>query len=72
MTRPGGGAPPIHHAARSDAAGLPGARSSDITRRYVAAYFDLHLRKQAPALLDKPSTRSPEVKHCPVETKTCQ
>ncbi|SDI27935.1 Platelet-activating factor acetylhydrolase, isoform II [Sinosporangium album] len=53
-------------------ADIPGVRAMDITRKYVAAFFDLHLRKQPQPLLDKPSTRYPEVKHCSVETKTCQ
>jgi dienelactone hydrolase len=42
-------------------AGLPGARSLDITRAYVRAFFDLHLRGESQALLDQPSPRYPEV-----------
>ncbi|GGO60586.1 alpha/beta hydrolase family protein [Nonomuraea cavernae] len=53
-------------------ADIPGVRAMDITRRYVAAFFDLHLRKKAQPLLNKPSTRYPEVKHCSPETKTCK
>ena len=42
-------------------AGLPGARSLDITRAYVRAFFDQHLRGQPQTLLDQPSPRYPEV-----------
>ena len=42
-------------------AGLSGARSLDITRAYVRAFFDQHLRGKAQALLDQPSPRYPEV-----------
>jgi dienelactone hydrolase len=42
-------------------AGLPGARSLDITRAYVRAFFDQHLRSRPQALLDQPSPRYPEV-----------
>ena len=42
-------------------AGLPGARSLDITRAYVRAFFDQHLRGEPQALLDQPSPRYPEV-----------
>jgi dienelactone hydrolase len=45
-------------------AGLPGARSLDITRAYVRAFFDQHLRAQPQALLDRPSPRYPEVIFC--------
>ncbi|MFC4057939.1 alpha/beta hydrolase family protein [Planomonospora corallina] len=40
---------------------LSGARSLEITRTYVAAFFDLHLRGRAQPLLDRPSHRYPEV-----------
>ncbi|MFC0863675.1 alpha/beta hydrolase family protein [Sphaerimonospora cavernae] len=53
-------------------ADIPGARSMEITRRYVAAFFDLHLRHRRQPLLSKPSARYPEVKHCSVATKTCR
>ncbi|WP_283138829.1 alpha/beta hydrolase family protein [Rhizohabitans arisaemae] len=53
-------------------ADISGIRAVDITRGYVAAFFDLHLRRRPQPLLDKPSTRYPEVKHCSVETRTCQ
>jgi hypothetical protein len=45
-------------------AGLPGARSLDITRAYVRALFDQHLRGRPQALLDQPSPRYPEVTFC--------
>jgi hypothetical protein len=52
-------------------AGLPGARSLDITRAYVRAFFDQHLRSKPRALLDQPSSRYyPEVTFCYPETKT--
>ncbi|HET9970068.1 MAG TPA: alpha/beta hydrolase [Streptosporangiaceae bacterium] len=40
---------------------LPGARSLDITRAYVLAFFDQHLRGEPQPLLDQPSPRYPEV-----------
>jgi hypothetical protein len=52
-------------------AGLPGARSLDITRAYVRAFFDQHLRRTPQALLDQPSPRYPEVTFCSPDTKTC-
>ena len=42
-------------------AGLSGARSLDITRAYVRAFFDQHLRGRPQSLLDEPSPRYPEV-----------
>ena len=45
-------------------AGLPGARSLDITRAYVRAFLDQHLRGTPQALLDQPSPRYPEVTFC--------
>jgi len=45
-------------------ADLPGARSLDITRAYVRAFFDQHLRGEPPALLDHPSPGYPEVTFC--------
>jgi dienelactone hydrolase len=45
-------------------AGLSGARSLDITRAYVRAFFDQHLRGRPQALLDHPSPRYPEVVFC--------
>jgi len=38
-------------------AGLSGARSLDITRAYVRAFFDQHLRGKPQRLLDQPSRR---------------
>ncbi|GAA4059352.1 alpha/beta hydrolase [Actinomadura miaoliensis] len=40
---------------------LPGNRSVEITRAYVRAFMDLHLRHRPQPLLDKPSARHPEV-----------
>ena len=45
-------------------AALPGARSLDITRAYVRAFFDQHLRGQPQPLLDQPSPAYPEVTFC--------
>jgi dienelactone hydrolase len=45
-------------------AGLSGARSLDITRAYVRAFFDQHLRSKPQSLLDQPSPRYPEVTFC--------
>lgn len=42
-------------------AGLSGARSLDITRAYVRAFFGQHLRGEPQPLLDGPSPRYPEV-----------
>jgi len=46
-------------------AALSGSRSLDITRGYVRAFFDQHLRGRPQALLDRPSPRYPEVTFCP-------
>jgi hypothetical protein len=43
---------------------LTGARSLDITRAYVRAFFDQHLRDEPPTLMDQPSARYPEVTFC--------
>ncbi|HEX3753353.1 MAG TPA: alpha/beta hydrolase [Streptosporangiaceae bacterium] len=45
-------------------AGLAGARSLDITRAYVRAFFDQHLRGQPQPLLEQPSPHYPEVTFC--------
>ena len=45
-------------------AGLSGARSLDITRAYVRADFDQHLRDRPQALLREPSPRYPEITFC--------
>ncbi len=51
-------------------AGLSGARSLDITRAYVRAFLDQHLRGTPQALLDQPSPRYPEVTSCSPEAET--
>ncbi len=51
-------------------AGLSGARSLDITRAYVRAFFDQHLLGQPQALLDHPSPRYPEVTFCSPQRRT--
>ncbi|NUW32444.1 alpha/beta hydrolase [Nonomuraea sp. SMC257] len=51
--------------------GLKGARSTDITRTYVEAFLDLHLRGKAQPLLDKPSRRYPEVRFCSPSMESC-
>lgn len=45
-------------------AGLSGARSLDITRAYVRAFLDQHLRGRPQALLEQPSPPYPEVTFC--------
>jgi hypothetical protein len=45
-------------------AGLPGARSLDITRAYVRAFFDQHLGNRRQSLLERPSPLYPEVTFC--------
>jgi hypothetical protein len=50
-------------------ASLSGARSLDITRGYVRAFFDQHLRGRPQALLDQPSPRYPEVRFCSPQAK---
>jgi dienelactone hydrolase len=45
-------------------AGTSGARSLDITRAYVRAFFDQHLRGSPQDLLDRPSPRYREVTFC--------
>ncbi|MBN6056630.1 alpha/beta hydrolase [Nonomuraea sp. RK-328] len=44
---------------------LAGARSAELTRTYVAAFLDRHLRSKRQPLLDSPSPRYPEVTFCP-------
>jgi hypothetical protein len=41
---------------------LSGARALETARAYVGAFFDRHLRHQPQPLLDRPSSRHPEVK----------
>jgi dienelactone hydrolase len=45
-------------------ADIPGTRSLAITRAYVRAFFDQHLRSSPPSLLDQPSPLYPEVTFC--------
>jgi hypothetical protein len=45
-------------------AAVPGSRSLDITRAYVRAFFDQHLRGRPQPLLDHPSPSYPEVTFC--------
>lgn len=40
---------------------LPGNRSVELTRRYVAAFFDQHLKGKPRPVLDGPSSDAPEV-----------
>ncbi|TDD16406.1 alpha/beta hydrolase family protein [Nonomuraea diastatica] len=47
---------------------LPAARGAELTRTYVAAFLDRHLKAQRQPLLDEPSSRYPEVTFCP---ETC-
>ncbi|WP_327580589.1 alpha/beta hydrolase [Nonomuraea sp. NBC_00507] len=47
---------------------LAAARAAELTRTYVAAFLDQHLKSQRQPLLDKPSPRYPEVTFCP---ETC-
>ncbi|GAA1262648.1 alpha/beta hydrolase [Sphaerisporangium rubeum] len=44
---------------------MPAARGAELTRTYVAAFLDRHLKAQRQPLLDKPSTRHPEARFCP-------
>ncbi|WP_030920555.1 alpha/beta hydrolase family protein [Streptosporangium amethystogenes] len=44
---------------------LPAARAAELTRTYVAAFLDQHLKSKRQPLLDKPSSRYPEVTFCP-------
>ncbi|MEU3777545.1 alpha/beta hydrolase [Streptomyces sp. NPDC032472] len=45
---------------------LPGDRSLELTRRYVGAFFDLHLKGAAQPVLDGPAGDAPEVRfHAP-------
>jgi dienelactone hydrolase len=51
-------------------AGIPGTRSLEITRAYVRAFFDQHLRSKPQSLLDQPSPHYPEVTFCSPEAGT--
>ncbi|GAA1270203.1 esterase [Planotetraspora silvatica] len=44
---------------------LPAARGAELTRTYVAAFLDQHLKSLRQPLLEGPSSRYPEVKFCP-------
>ncbi|WP_101790891.1 alpha/beta hydrolase family protein [Nonomuraea indica] len=44
---------------------LPAARSAELTRTYVTAFLDQHLKSQRQPLLNEPSSRYPEVTFCP-------
>ncbi|MEV1003195.1 alpha/beta hydrolase [Nonomuraea sp. NPDC050202] len=44
---------------------LPAARAAELTRTYVAAFLDEHLKSRRQPLLDKPSSRYPEARFCP-------
>jgi Platelet-activating factor acetylhydrolase, isoform II len=50
--------------------GLSGARSLEITRAYVRAFLDQHLRGDPQVLLDAPSRRYPEVTFCSPDAET--
>ena len=43
----------------------PRRRAAELTRTYVAAFLDRHLKGRRQPLLDKPSSRYPEVRFCP-------
>ncbi|MDH2428900.1 alpha/beta hydrolase [Sphaerisporangium sp. TRM90804] len=49
---------------------LAATRSAELTRTYVAAFLDQHLKSRRQTLLDGPSPRSPEVKFCPTACAT--
>ncbi|MFC7722855.1 alpha/beta hydrolase family protein [Nonomuraea recticatena] len=52
-------------------ADLAGVRAMDITRRYVTAFMDQHLRDKPQSLLAKPSASYPEITFCDPQKKTC-
>ncbi|MEV0346161.1 alpha/beta hydrolase [Nonomuraea sp. NPDC050680] len=52
-------------------ADIAGARAMDITRRYVTAFFDQHLRGKPQPLLNKSSASYPEITFCRPPEKTC-
>ncbi|MEN3540355.1 alpha/beta hydrolase [Microbispora sp. ZYX-F-249] len=51
---------------------LTAARSVEITRAYVRAFLDRHLRHRPQALLDGPSPRFPEVRFCTPGGAACR
>nr|SBO99638.1 lipase (secreted protein) [Nonomuraea gerenzanensis] len=44
---------------------LPAQRAAELTRTYVAAFLDRHLKGQRQPILDEPSSRHPEARFCP-------
>ncbi|MEU4330176.1 alpha/beta hydrolase family protein [Nonomuraea dietziae] len=52
-------------------ADIAGVRAMDITRRYVTAFMDQHLRNKPQPLLAKPSASYPEITFCDPRKKTC-
>ncbi|RJL27259.1 alpha/beta hydrolase [Bailinhaonella thermotolerans] len=50
---------------------IRGARVMEITRAHLAAFLDLHLRGRPGPVLDGPSPRYPEVRHCSGDTPVC-
>lgn len=52
-------------------ADIRGARAMDITRKYVTAFFDQHLRGKPQPLLNKSSASYPEITFCSPPEKTC-
>ncbi len=55
---------------RSSPRALSGARSAELTRTYVAAFLDQHLKARRQPLLKGPSPRHPEVTFCPATCGT--
>ncbi len=51
---------------------LSAARSVEITRTYVRAFLDRHLRHEPQSLLDEPSPRYPEVRFCTPGGAACR
>ncbi|MEV0381746.1 alpha/beta hydrolase [Nonomuraea sp. NPDC050643] len=54
-----------------DGADIAGTRAMAITRRYVTAFFDQHLRNKPQPLLNKPSASYTEITFCRPQAKTC-
>ncbi|MEU7745966.1 alpha/beta hydrolase [Nonomuraea sp. NPDC049158] len=52
-------------------ADIAGARAMNITRKYVTAFFDQHLRGKPQPLLNKSSASYPEITFCNPPEKTC-
>ncbi|WP_281356599.1 hypothetical protein [Amycolatopsis anabasis] len=44
---------------------MPSMRGTQLTRAYVGAFVDRHLRAEPEPLLNRPSKRFPEVWHWP-------